>query len=60
MQSCAIFTNIFLLPDFKLIYVMADLEEATAAAFIDVFREYITVSGRWFHYQTTELKDVHI
>jgi MULE transposase domain len=47
-----------LLPDFKPVCVMADFEEASAAAFIDVFGKNITISGCWFHYAQAVSKRV--
>ena len=55
----AIFTKIrSLLPDFKPVCVMADFEEASAAAFIDVFGENITISGCWLHYAQAIIKRI--
>ena len=45
-----------LMPDFKPTQVIADYEEAPAAAIREVFGSDVTVSGCWFHYAQAVMK----
>jgi hypothetical protein len=55
---CYFQANTYSLTDFNPIHVMADSDEASAAAFVDVFDENITVCGCWFHYAQSIIKRV--